>query len=90
MTFDINFIIMIYIILIVLLYIYKNQLFKLNGRIKKGKQGVKSSKKPIIDEENSSKSNKLKKELMKKVKDYQKNKEVEKVKEDKIRDKKDE
>lgn len=32
MTFDIKFIIIIYIILIVLLYIYKNQLFKLNGR----------------------------------------------------------
>ena len=52
------------------------ELFKLNGKSKNNKKNAgKSLKvKPIIDEENSSKAKKIKKEMMKKVKDYQKNK----------------
>lgn len=57
-------------------------LFKLNSKKKKPKS-VKIREKPEVDEENSSKANKIKKELMKKVKDYQKNKEQESIKEEK-------
>ena len=59
------------------------ELFKFSG----GKKSLKSKKekktKPIQDKNQSIKSNKIKKELLKKVKDYQKNKETEKLKEDK-------
>ena len=60
-------------------------LFKLNGKGKKEKKGksVKIRVKPEVDEENSSKANKIKKEMMKKVKDYQRNKEQEAIKEEK-------
>ena len=60
-------------------------LFKLNGKGKKEKKGksVKNREKPEVDEENSSKANKIKKEMMKKVKDYQRNKEQEAIKEEK-------
>jgi len=60
-------------------------LFKLNGKGKKEKKGksVKIREKPKVDEENSSKANKIKKEMMKKVKDYQRNKEQEAIKEEK-------
>lgn len=63
-------------------------LFKLNGKSKKDKKGgkpnsVKIKNKPGLDEENSSKSSKIKKEMMKKVKDYQRNKEQEAIKEEK-------
>ena len=57
-------------------------LFKLNGKLKKEKNKSIKRNKPIIDEENSSKSNKIKKEMMKKVKDFQRNKEKEQEKED--------
>ena len=61
------------------------ELFKFNGG-KKSLKGKKERKtKPIQDKNQSVKSNKLKKELLKKVKDYQKNKETEKLKEDKKR-----
>ena len=63
------------------------ELFKFNGS-KKSLKGHKERKsKPIQDKNQSVKSNKIKKELLKKVKDYQKNKEVEKIKEEKTRDK---
>ena len=60
-------------------------LFKLNGKGKKEKKGksVKIREKPEVDQENSSKANKIKKEMMKKVKDYQRNKEQEAIKEEK-------
>jgi len=63
-------------------------LFKLNGRSNKNKKGVKPNSvkirnKPDLDQENSSKTSKIKKEMMKKVKDYQRNKEQEAIKEEK-------
>ena len=59
------------------------ELFKFNGG-KKSLKGKKEKKtKPIQNKNQSVKSNKLKKELLKKVKDYQKNKETEKLKETK-------
>ena len=61
------------------------ELFKFNGS-KKSLKGHKERKsKPIQDKNQSVKSNKIKKELLKKVKDYQKNKEVEKIKEEKMK-----
>tara|TARA_B100001175_G_C19505342_1_gene640535 strand:+ start:383 stop:1537 length:1155 start_codon:yes stop_codon:yes gene_type:complete len=64
-------------------------LFKLNGKSKKENKGksVKIRGKPEVDEENSSKATKIKKEMMKKVKDYQKNKEQEVIKEEKEKNK---
>ena len=64
-------------------------LFKLNGKRKKEKKAksVKIREKPKVDEENSSKANKIKKEMMKKVKDYQQNKEQEVIKEEKEKNK---
>ena len=64
-------------------------LFKLNGKGKKEKKAksVKIREKPEVDEENSSKANKIKKEMMKKVKDYQRNKEQEVIKEEKEQNK---
>tara|TARA_X000000368_G_scaffold388346_1_gene349782 strand:+ start:4614 stop:5846 length:1233 start_codon:yes stop_codon:yes gene_type:complete len=60
-------------------------LFKLNGKSKKEKnKSVKIKTKPTLDDEDSSKVSKLKKEMMKKVKDYQKNKEQEVIKEQKL------
>tara|TARA_B100001769_G_C22111556_1_gene601452 strand:- start:3593 stop:4819 length:1227 start_codon:yes stop_codon:yes gene_type:complete len=55
------------------------ELFKLNSKIKNNKKNRtnKIKCKPELDIENSSNANKIKKELMKKVKDYQKNKEQE-------------
>ena len=61
-------------------------LFKLNGKSKKDKKvgkSVKIREKPQVDEENSSKALKIKKEMMKKVKDYQRNKEQEVINEEK-------
>ena len=66
-------------------------LFKLNSKRKKEKKAKSSSlkirEKPEVDEENSSKANKIKKELMKKVKDYQRNKEQEVIKDEKEKNK---
>jgi len=66
-------------------------LFKLNGKLKKDKKSktssVKIRNKPELDEENSSKASKIKKEMMKKVKDYQRNKEQEVIKDEKERNK---
>ena len=61
------------------------ELFKFN----KGKKSLKKEKKtrPIQDKTQSLKSNKLKKELLKKVKDYQKNKETEVINDEKKREK---
>ena len=42
-------------------------LFSLNGRKKRDKGTRSRERKPIIDEENSSKVNKIKRELMKKI-----------------------
>ena len=61
-------------------------LFQFNGGKKSlKKKGQKT--KPIQDKTQSLKSNKLKKELLKKVKDYQKNKETEVIKDEKNKDK---
>jgi len=63
------------------------ELFKFSG----GKKSIKGKKerktKPIHDKNQSIKSNKIKKELLKKVKNYQKNKETEKIKEEKKEEK---
>ena len=62
------------------------ELFKFN----KGKKSLKKKEqkiKPIQDKTQSLKSNKLKKELLKKVKDYQKNKETEVINDEKKREK---
>jgi hypothetical protein len=61
-------------------------LFKFNGKKKSLKTKEKKTK-PILDKTQSLKSNKLKKELLKKVKDYQKNKETEVIKDEKSKDK---
>lgn len=61
-------------------------LFKFNGKKKSLKTKEKKTK-PIQDKTQSLKSNKLKKELLKKVKDYQKNKETEVIKEEKSKEK---
>ena len=60
-------------------------LFKLNGRSKKElrKKSMKIKETPTLNEEDSSKANKIKKEMMKKIKDYQKNKEQESIREEK-------
>jgi hypothetical protein len=60
-------------------------LFKINGKLGKEKKNksLTLKNKPIIDEENSSKANKIKKEMMKKVKDFQRNKEKEKLDDEK-------
>ena len=62
------------------------ELFKFN----RGKKSLKKKEqrtKPIQDKTQSLQSNKLKKELLKKVKDYQKNKEAEVIKDEKSKDK---
>jgi len=59
------------------------ELFKMNGKLNKKKHNNTPKHKPQIDGSNSSKSNQIKKELMKKVQHYQKNKEQEKIKENK-------
>jgi hypothetical protein len=62
------------------------ELFQFNG----GKKSLKKKErktKPIQDKTQSLKSNKLKKELLKKVKDYQKNKETEVIKDEKSKEK---
>jgi hypothetical protein len=62
------------------------ELFKFN----KGKRSLKKKEhkiKPIQDKTQSLKSNKLKKELLKKVKDYQKNKETEVINDEKNKEK---
>ena len=60
-------------------------LFKINGKLGKEKKNksLKMKNKPIVDEENSSKANKIKREMMKKVKDFQRNKEKEKLDDEK-------
>ena len=60
-------------------------LFKLNGKSKKElrKKSMKIKETPTLNEEDSSKANKIKKEMMKKIKDYQKNKEQESIREEK-------
>ena len=61
------------------------ELFKLNGKSKKDKKSksVRIREKPIIDEENSSKTNKIKRQLMKKIQDRQNNQEKDKIKKEK-------
>jgi hypothetical protein len=61
-------------------------LFQFNGGKKSLKKKDKKTK-PIQDKTQSLKSNKLKKELLKKVKDYQKNKETEVIKDEKNKEK---
>ena len=61
-------------------------LFKFNGK-KKSLTAKEKKTKPIQDKTQSLKSNKLKKELLKKVKDYQKNKETEVIKDEKNKEK---
>jgi hypothetical protein len=61
-------------------------LFQFNGGKKSLKKKDKKTK-PIQDKTQSLKSNKLKKELLKKVKDYQKNKETEVIKDEKSKEK---
>jgi hypothetical protein len=58
------------------------ELFKFNNGKKNSKKKEKKTK-PVLDKTVSIKSNKIKKELLKKVKDYQKNKELETQKEEK-------
>jgi hypothetical protein len=62
------------------------ELFKFNGS-KKSLKKKEHKTKPIQDKTQSLKSNKLKKELLKKVKDYQKNKETEVINEEKNKEK---
>jgi len=62
------------------------ELFQFNGGKKSLKKKEKKTK-PIQDKTQSLKSNKLKKELLKKVKDYQKNKETEVIKDEKSKEK---
>jgi len=62
------------------------ELFQFNGGKKSSKKKERKTK-PIQDKTQSLKSNKLKKELLKKVKDYQKNKETEVIKDEKSKDK---
>ena len=64
------------------------ELFKFNS----GKKSLKKKEhktKPIQDKTQSLKSNKLKKELLRKVKDYQKNKETEVINDEKDKEKRD-
>ena len=63
------------------------ELFKFNGGRKSLKQKKEKKIKPIQDKTETVKSNKLKKELLKKVKDYQKNKESEVIKDEKTKEK---
>ena len=56
------------------------ELFKLNGKSHKEKS---SKIKPKVDKSEIENTNKVKKELLKKVKDYQKNKETERIKNEK-------
>lgn len=56
------------------------ELFKLNGK-KRDKSEKQKKQRPLIPKEENSNINKVKKELLKKVKDYQKNKETESLKE---------
>jgi hypothetical protein len=59
-------------------------LFLINGKSKKEKKRtIKARDKQPIDEENSSKSKHLQKALINKVKDFQKNKEIEAIKDEK-------
>jgi len=60
------------------------ELFKFNGKKKKLKE---KKTRPIQDKTQSLKSNKLKRELLKKVKDYQKNKETEVINDEKNKEK---
>jgi len=62
------------------------ELFQFNGGKKSSKKKERKTK-PIQDKTQSLKSNKLKKELLKKVKDYQKNKETEVIKDEKSKEK---
>ena len=62
-------------------------LFKFNGGKKSLKHKKDKKSKPIQDKVQTIQSNKLKKELLKKVKDYQKNKETEVINEEKTKEK---
>ena len=62
-------------------------LFKFNGGKKSLKHKKDKKSKPIQDKIQTIQSNKLKKELLKKVKDYQKNKETEVINDEKKREK---
>jgi len=64
------------------------ELFKFNSRKNSSKKKEKKTK-PIHDKTQSLQSNKLKKELLKKVKDYQKNKETEVINDEKNKEKMD-
>ena len=59
--------------------------FKINGQKKKSNKTMKV--KPILDKHRIKNLNNVKKEMLKKVKDYQKNKEIEKSKENSLQDK---
>ena len=63
------------------------ELFKFNGGKKSLKHKKDKKSKPIQDKVQTIQSNKLKKELLKKVKDYQKNKETEVINEEKTKEK---
>ena len=63
------------------------ELFSFNGGRKSMKQKKEKKTKPIQDKTQTLKSNKLKKELLKKVKDYQKNKETEIINDEKTKEK---
>jgi hypothetical protein len=58
------------------------ELFKINGK-RKDKSEKQKKQRPLIPKEENNNINKVKKELLKKVKDYQKNKETETIKESK-------
>ena len=62
------------------------ELFKLHGK-KKYKPEKSKKTRPIVDSTSNTEINKVKKELLRKVKDYQKNKEVENIKEEKRKEK---
>ena len=65
---------------VVLMYMYGAGNKKYSGNAKR-------KNKPNVDEENSAKANKIKREMMKKVKDFQRNKEKEKLDDEKKRKK---
>ena len=60
-------------------------LFRINGKEKKKNKSLKQ--KPIVDEENSKNANKVKQAMLKRVQNYQKNKEQEKIREERNEEK---
>ena len=55
------------------------ELFRLNGKTKNKKEKTQRSR-PSFNDEDSKNTNRVKKEMLKRVKDYQKNKELERMK----------